>query len=89
MIDKEKIEKLFSELENYLTTLNNIANLSDAQYLDDSKNIYSGRYLLQVSIKTCINIANHIVSRMKYGIPKEYAESFRLLNQFKIISDNL
>lgn len=44
---------------------------------------------MQVTIETCINISNHIVSRMKFGIPKEYADAFRLLNKNDIISDKL
>ncbi len=89
MVDKEKIEKLFSELDEYLLSLKEINKLSTEEYLKDKKNIYSGRYLLQISIETCVNISNHIISTEKLGLPKEYAETFKILYENKIISKEL
>lgn len=89
MIDKEKVIGLLTELDEYLSSLNDLRSLTIKEYLSDKRNIYSGRYLLQISIETCINIANHIVSRMKFGVPKEYADSFRILNKNEIISSEL
>jgi uncharacterized protein YutE (UPF0331/DUF86 family) len=89
MIDKQKIESLFAELDNYITAIKKLTHLAEDEYLSDDKNIYSGRYLLQISIESCINISNHIVAREKLGIPKEYADTFKILNKNKIISGNL
>ena len=89
MIDKVKTEKLLSELEEFIKSLEDLLNFSVEEYLDEKRNIYSGRYLLQISIETCINISNHIVSRMKLGLPNEYADAFRLLNKNDIISYEL
>ncbi len=89
MINREKIESLLGELNSFLKSLEDLQNFSVEEYLKEKRNVYSGRYLLQVSIETCINISNHIVSRMKFGLPKEYADAFRLLNKNDIISDEL
>lgn len=89
MIDKEKVIGLLTEFDEYLSSLNELQKLTVKEYLSDKRNIYSGRYLLQILIETCINIANHIVSRMKLGVPKEYADSFRLLNKNEVISSVL
>lgn len=89
MIDKEKIESLFSELDEYLSSIEELRLLGVREYLKDKRNIYSGRYLLQISIETCINISNHIISGNKLGIPKEYADTFRILNKNGIISEEL
>jgi len=89
MVDKGKIERLFSELDEYLLALNELKELTIKEYLEEKKNIYSGRYLLQISIEICINIGNHIISTGKLGLPKEYAETFRILLKEKIIPDNL
>ncbi len=51
MVDKEKIERLFSELDEYLLALNELKELKIKDYLEEKKNIYSGRYLLQISMK--------------------------------------
>ncbi len=89
MLDKEKIEKLFLELDEYLLALNELKELSVDTYLKEKKNIYSGRYLLQISIETCINIGNHIISTAKMELPKEYADTFRILTKNEIIPDEL
>lgn len=89
MIDKQKIENLFAELDNYLSAIKELTQLAEDVYLSDNKNIYSGRYLLQISIESCINISNHIVARQKLGIPKEYADTFKILHKNKILSENL
>ena len=89
MLDKEKIENLFSELEEYLLALKELKSLSLNTYLKEKRNIYSGRYLLQISIETCINIGNHIISTERMGLPKEYADTFRILAKNEIISNKL
>jgi len=89
MIDKEKTESLLSELNNYINSLKELQKFSEKEYLEEMRNIYSGRYLLQISIETCINISNHIISRMNFGLPKEYADTFRLLNKNGVISNDL
>ena len=87
MIDKEKIENLFNELDKYLKELNELSSLNANEYISNSKNIYTGRYLLQIAVETCINIGNHIISRQGMGVPKEYADTFRILQANKIISE--
>lgn len=89
MVDKEKIEKLFSELDEYLLSLNELKTLPLSDYVKEKRNIYSGRYLLQISIETCINIGNHLISTEKLGLPKEYADTFRILAKSEIISIEL
>ena len=89
MIDKEKIESLFNELDKYLNELIELSSLPESEYLSNSRNVYSGRYLLQIAVETCINIGNHIISRQELGVPKEYADTFRILQSNNIISQQL
>lgn len=89
MIDKQKIENLFSELDKYLKELKALSLLSEEEYFDNKRNIYSGRYLLQISVETCINIGNHILSRKSLGIPKDYADTFTIMESNNIISESL
>lgn len=79
----------FAELDKFLKDLKEIASLSKEEYLDDQRNVYSLRYLLQVTVETCINIANHIISSYRIGLPKEYADVFRILEKEGIISDDI
>jgi uncharacterized protein YutE (UPF0331/DUF86 family) len=46
-------------------------------------------YYLQVSIETCINIENHIIATEKLRAPKDYKDSFKVLNEAGILSDDL
>ena len=89
MIDKSKIAYQFTELEKYLQELDNIQKLPKQEYISDNRNIFSLRYLFQVSIETCINIANHVISRYGLGVPKEYADVFRILAAKDIIPHDL
>jgi len=89
MVDREKIEGLFFELDEYLQSLNELKKLPLPIYLNEKKNIYSGRYLLQISIETCINIGNHLISTGKLGLPREYADTFRILAKNEILSNEL
>lgn len=89
MIDKEKIENLFNELDKYLKELSELSSMPVSEYLNNSRNVYSGRYLLQIAVETCINIGNHIISRQELGVPKEYADTFRILQSNNIISQQL
>lgn len=79
----------FAKLDKFLKDLKEIASLSKEEYLDDQRNVYSLRYLLQVTVETCINIANHIISSYRIGLPKEYADVFRILEKEGIISDDI
>ena len=85
---KNKISALLSELNKFLNELEEIKKLSEEQYFSDRKNIYSLRYLFQVTIETCINISNHIISSHRLGVPNEYADIFRILNKEEIITES-
>jgi uncharacterized protein YutE (UPF0331/DUF86 family) len=86
MVEKEKISFLFLELDKFLSDLENLKQLSYEEFVSDVKNVYSLKYLFQVSIETCINISNHLISRLRLGVPKEYAEIFKILGHHNIIS---
>jgi uncharacterized protein YutE (UPF0331/DUF86 family) len=50
---------------------------------------YSLRYLFQITIETCINIGTHIISSYRLGLPKEYSDVFRILNNNHVISEDI
>jgi len=72
MVDKDKITFLFSELDKYPDDLEEMKKLSRNTFLEDTRNIYSLRYLFQITIETCINIGTHIISSYRLGLPNEY-----------------
>jgi Uncharacterized conserved protein len=44
---------------------------------------------LQTATESCINIGNHIISRLGLRAPQDYADVFRVLMEEKILSDDL
>lgn len=89
MVDKDKIAFLFSELDKYLDDLEEMKKLSRNTFLEDTRNIYSLRYLFQITIETSINIGTHIISSYRLGLPKEYSDVFRILKNNHIISEDI
>jgi len=59
MVERDKIEGLIRHLRQYTTHLQEITDQDRDEFLRDPGSIGSARYYLQVSIETCINIANH------------------------------
>jgi len=89
MVDRDKIEGLIRHLQEYTGLLREIAQQDRAAFLKDHKSIGSARYYLQVSIETCINIANHIIATERLRAPHDYRDSFTVLNEAGILPPEL
>jgi len=89
MVDRDKIEGLIRHLQQFTAYLQEIVAQDQREFLGDSRSIGSARYYLQVSIETCINIANHIIATDRLRAPKDYKDSFQVLNEAGILPDDL
>lgn len=89
MVDREKIEGLIRRLRQYTGYLQEIVRQDRADFLDDPKSMGSARYYLQVSIETCISMANHIISTEQLRAPRDYRDAFTVLNEAGVLSDDL
>lgn len=89
MVDREKIESLLCRLQDYMGFLRDIVQQDRDAFLQDRKSIGSARYYLQISIETCINIANHIIATERLRAPQDYRDSFTVLNQAGILPDGI
>ena len=89
MVDREKIEGLIRRLREYTGYLQEIVRQDQADFLDDPKSMGSARYYLQVSIETCIGIANHIIATERLRAPRDYRDSFTVLNEAGVLADDL
>jgi uncharacterized protein YutE (UPF0331/DUF86 family) len=87
MVDRDKVEGLIRHLRQYTGYLRDIAKLDREEFLNDPMAIGSARYYLQVSIESCIDIANHIIATERFRAPKDYKDTFRVLNETGIIPD--
>jgi len=89
MVDRDKIVGLIRHLREYTGFLRQIVQQDRTAFLNDPKSIGSTRYYLQVSIETCINIANHIIATERLRAPQDYRDSFAVLSEAGILPDDL
>lgn len=89
MVSIQKISDKLVQLGEYLSILKKILATSRDKFLEDKILIGSAKYYLQVSIKCCLDVANHIISADKLRAPSDYADSFKVLMQNDIIPSEL
>jgi uncharacterized protein YutE (UPF0331/DUF86 family) len=89
MISIDRITDKFRQLDDYLQTLDEMRTTSEDKFLADKVLIGASKYYLQVSIECCLDIANHIISAEGFRPPKDYADSFRVLEEQQIVEEEL
>ena len=85
MVSIEKVEHRFIQLDEYLKLLKKISKTPTEDFLKDKILIGSAKYYLQVSIECCLDVANHIIASERYRAPKDYEDSFRVIEEEGII----
>lgn len=88
-MDAEKITNKLMQIDEFLDLLNQIGSIKEDQFVDDKILIGSAKYYLQVSIEACLDVANHIIASEMLRAPKDYADSFSVLNEAGFISKEL
>ena len=89
MVSAEKISRKFIQMDEYLELLSKIANKDEEAFLNDKILIGSAKYYLQISIECCLDVANHIIASERYRVPKDYADSFAVLEEKGVIQPQL
>jgi uncharacterized protein YutE (UPF0331/DUF86 family) len=89
MVDRDKVEGLIRHLREYTGYLRDIVQQDRAAFLSDPRSVGSARYYLQVSIETCINLANHVIATGRLRAPQDYRDSFTVLNEAGILPNDL
>ena len=89
MVDRTLILRKLSMLEEYLKQIAEYRSITTEQYANDWKSQRIIERTLQMMVETCIDIAGHIISDMKYRIPTSYADSFSVLAENRIVDNNL
>jgi len=89
MVSFEKVIYKFQQLDEYLGLLQIISRTPKENFLKDKILIGSAKYYLQVSIECCLDVANHIIASEKFRAPRDYADSFLVLQEQGIITSEL
>lgn len=88
MVNAEKVNGLLDHLREYTTALHALAATDREAFLKDRDKKGAAKYYLQVAIESCIDIANHIISSEQLRAPKNYADTFVVLNERGIFPDD-
>jgi uncharacterized protein YutE (UPF0331/DUF86 family) len=89
MISTEKITDKFGQLDEFLAILKGMRKTPVGKFLKDKILIGSAKYYLQVSVECCLDIANHIIAAEGLRAPKDYADSFKVLEEQGIFDKKL
>jgi uncharacterized protein YutE (UPF0331/DUF86 family) len=89
MVDQDKIEGLIRLLRQYTTYLRQLASLTLDEFLEDPHAIGSARYYLTVTVEACLDIAGHLIASEGMRAPRDYKDTFRVLNEAGILPDDL
>lgn len=88
MVSLEKIIQKFQQLDEFLGLLRKISKTPIKLFLKDKLMIGSAKYYLQVSIECCLDVTNHIIASEHFRAPKDYADSFMIIEEEGLISGN-
>ena len=89
LVDKNLIGRKLADMGTYLEQVREYSNISVAVYRKDWKTQRIVERTLQILIKTCIDIANHIISDGNMRLPDSYADTFLVLLENKFITKSL
>ena len=88
-INREKILYHLRLLEKDLTQLKEKAKLTKKEYLADSDAQIVVERRFQRAIESCLNIGNHLISRLGLKLAEDYASVFAILAEANIISSQV
>lgn len=87
MVDVERVRRLLGALTGYRDQLAGLRALPRATYLADQA--LAGRYLVQVSAQTCIDLANHVTASEGWRVPADFRDAFTVLEENGVLAAEL
>ncbi|PKO21029.1 MAG: DUF86 domain-containing protein [Chloroflexi bacterium HGW-Chloroflexi-1] len=85
MVDLDKLEGIFRNLDRCQAILRDLAQLPKADLLSDLGRLGGAKYYLQVAVECCVDAANHLISRQNWRAPKSHSDSFVILAENGVI----
>lgn len=87
-MDKERIVKILSDIENYLNDLEE-RNIRRSEDLTNVEKYYATSMILFSLLNRVIDLAQEVVLGKKLGMPASYKQIFRILSEKRLISREL
>lgn len=89
MTDKETVDNLLGNLNNYLHKLERLSKKSKSEFLANDDKIGSAKYYLIVSIESIIDVAHHIIADYRLRRPEDYSDSIKVLEEASYLPSEL
>lgn len=89
MFDLDLINHKIGNIQNCLASIKTYTNNLDLSTLSDLKTQDAVVINLERVIQSCVDIANHIISKQKLGTPSSMKESFKIIAKHEIIDSEL
>ena len=84
-LDKEKIYSKIQIIEDNIKKLEELKTFSLENFMKDFRNIESAKHLFQRAIEAMVDIAMHIIARLRLLTPSSSVEAIKILVENKII----
>ena len=78
-----------SALEEYLAELRGFARWSREEFLDDPHRHHLAERFLHLACECVLDLAQHVISDLRFRQPDDYKDSMEVLRQEGILSDDL
>lgn len=89
MVDRLLLGRKLAEIDEHLRQIEEFRNITVSAYKKDWKKQRIVERTLHILIENCVDIANHLISDMGMRMPTGYADTFRVLNEHKVIGKSL
>jgi uncharacterized protein YutE (UPF0331/DUF86 family) len=87
--DEEKVTALSSELILACERLRELGQLPREVFTRDPHLALSAKYHLIVGIEAAIDLANHVITKNRWRIPDNYADTFRIMQEHGFFDEDL
>jgi len=86
VVDRELILRKLTDLEQYITQVEEFRGITPEEYRRDWKTQRIVERTLQIAIEACADVANHIIADRNLRMPSTYAEAFEVLAEADILT---
>lgn len=86
-MDPDRVRRLLQTLAEFREGLGRLATLPAEEYAGDEA--YAGRYLVQASAQTCLDVAGHIIASEGWRAPRDFRDAFTVLEEHGVVSSEL
>jgi len=87
LVDKILIMRKLADLETYINQMQEYSTITVKEYSKDWKIQRIIERTLQMMIELCADITNHVIADKKYRVPTSYGDTFQVLEEEGLISD--